>query len=254
MGLAHTRLHRHVEDRLRVPFRAQNRTIRLLLPHSPAQPPLARACEPIVRQTSFGQRVAFRAAEARAALYIWKNGGFVMAGSSERHTEFFGPDLGRGPFSSQRIETSALQIAAALAQIRAPLAHTDDDLRSHVAFIRELANNLAPDYATTVKASVGAEAADTIQTTINAGVSGVSMLDIWLADTSGGGRTTTTPASVSVSTGTILMTLDANRYFRVLTSSAGLLVVNVTYLGARDWYWGISRLGLATYSTKLHFV
>ena len=31
-----------------------------------------------------------------------------------RHMEFFEPDLGRGPFSSQRIETSALQIAPPL--------------------------------------------------------------------------------------------------------------------------------------------
>ncbi len=173
---------------------------------------------------------------------------------NERHTEFFGPDLGRGPFSSQRIETSALQIATALAQVRAPLGRSEDELRGHVDFIRELADRLAPDYATTTSLAVGAEVADTIQTTLRTGVAGYSLLECWLADSPGGERTTVSPTAVAFTTGVVLQTIEPGKHFRVITGTAGLVTVSVSYAGVKDWYWAVTRLGVVAYSPRLHFV
>ncbi len=173
--------------------------------------------------------------------------------SSGRNIEFFGPDLGRGPFSSYRIETAALQIATALAQLRAPLARSDADLRSHADFIRELADRLAPDWASLITTDVGVETANAIQTSINAGVGTYSLLRCWLADSVGGGETALAPTVVTWNSGVVLQSVTANKHFLVITPSTGIADVTVSYSSARSWYWAISRYGRTYYSTKLNF-
>ncbi len=171
-----------------------------------------------------------------------------------RHTEFVGPDLSRGPFTSQRIETSALQIATALAQLRVPLARSDDDLRAHVDFIRELADRLAPDWAVQVALDVGAEVANTIRTTIVAATGAYSLLDCWLADSVGGELTGTAPTSVNFETGTVLETIVANKRYLVIAPTNGVVEVAVTYVGAKTWRWAVSRFARVYYSSALAFV
>jgi hypothetical protein len=170
-----------------------------------------------------------------------------------RHTEFFGPDLGRGPFSSQRIETSAVQIATALAQIRAPLLRSDDDLRSHANFIRELADRLAPDWAAYLYLKVDAEQSDSIHTAIQAPIGTYSLLECWLADTVGGAVTATSPTSVTFNVGTILETKTTNKRYLVITSATGVIDVTVNYSGSKTWYWAVTRHGRIYYSDRLYF-
>ncbi|MFO0837751.1 MAG: hypothetical protein U1D55_04435 [Phycisphaerae bacterium] len=170
-----------------------------------------------------------------------------------RQTEFFGPDLGRGPFASQRLETAAVQIATALAQLRAPLLRSDTDILAHADFIRQLADRLAPDYAAFVAATVGSESSDTINTTLRLAVQSRSLLRIWLADSIGGGPSVLTPASVSFITGTVLQTVTSNLDYLVISSSTGLVNVNVNYSGSKTWYWGVSRGGSVFYTSGLFF-
>ncbi len=170
-----------------------------------------------------------------------------------RHTEFFGPDLGRGPFSSQRIETSALQIATAIAQLRAPLARADDDLRAHVDFIRELADRLAPDWAAQIAIDVGDEVANEIHTTIRAPIGSYSLLDCWLADSVGGALTGTSPDAVTFHTGVVLETIVAAKRFLVVTPTTGVIDVSVGCAGSHTWRWAISRYARVYYSSTLSF-
>jgi hypothetical protein len=172
---------------------------------------------------------------------------------NQRQTEFFGPDLGRGPFSSQRIETSALQIATALAQIRAPLTRSDDDLRTHADFIRELADHLCPDWAAALTLKVDPEQYDTVHANITAPTGTYSLFDMWLADSVGGGVTSTPPAGVSFALGTIVQTVVSNKHYRVLTTAAGVVDVTVSYGAARSWYWAVTRYGRVYYSSRLYF-
>ena len=172
---------------------------------------------------------------------------------SERHLEFFGPDLARGPFASHRVETAAVQIATALAQLRAPLSRSDDDLRSHVDFIRELADRLAPDWAVQISMDVGDESGNIVDTSIRAMTGTYSLLECWLADASGGGLTGTAPTSVTWNTGTVLQAVTANKHYLVITPSTGVLSVSVNYSGAHDWYWAVCRQARAYYSTQLQF-
>lgn len=173
---------------------------------------------------------------------------------NQRHTEFFGPDLGRGPFSSQKIETSALQIATALAQVRAPVSRSDDDIRAHIDFIRELADRLAPDYATLFLMSVSPQAGFNIQTNVRTGLNAYSLCECWLADSAGAGPTSVSPTSVTWNTGTIVQTVAANRHFRVMTPATGVLDMTVQYSGSRSWYWAITRGGRVYYSSRLQFI
>lgn len=172
---------------------------------------------------------------------------------SPRHTEFFGPDLGRGPFSPHRIETAAVQIATALAQIRAPLTRSDDDLRSHAEFIRDLADRLAPDWAAQIAIDVGDELSNAIQTVIRASTGAYGLLDCWLADSVGGGLTTLAPDSVSFSSGTVLETITDKKRYVVITPTTGVVSVSVNYSGARTWRWAVSRYARVYYSSALTF-
>lgn len=172
---------------------------------------------------------------------------------NQRHTEFFGPDLGRGPFSPHRVDAAAIQIATALAQLRAPLTRSDSDLLNHGDFIRQLADRIAPDYAAYVKIDVGQEVSNSVQTTIRTELGTYSLLDLWLADSYGGGLTTLAPTTVTFNTGTILQTVVANKRYLIITSATGIVDVTVSYAGVRDWYWGVSRHGRIYYSARLEF-
>lgn len=174
-------------------------------------------------------------------------------GMHARHTEFFGPDLARGPFSSQRIETSALQIATAIAQLRTPLTRSDDDLFAHADFIRQLADRLAPDWAAWLTFAVGAKVGTTITTTIRSALPAVSIVDLWLADGFGQGLTSVTPASVTFTSGTVLQAVVANKWWRVITPSTGIVTVNVVFAGVWTWKWAASRGGVVYYSYDLAF-
>jgi hypothetical protein len=172
---------------------------------------------------------------------------------NQRATEFFGPDLGRGPFASYRIETAALQIATALAQLRVPLLRDDEQIKAHAEFIRQLADCLAPDWAAQLSIDVGSLAGGTIPTSILAATGTFSLLDCWLADSTGGGLTTTTPSAVNWTSGTILQTITDRKRYLIITPSTGVATVNVTYGGVKNWYWGIYRQGRVYYSSQLSF-
>lgn len=171
----------------------------------------------------------------------------------DRHTEFFGPDLGRGPFTSHRTETAVIQIAAALAQLRTPLGRSDAEVQAHADFIRDLADRLAPDLAVAVSFTVGDESANNVQTSIRTALGTYSLLHCWLADGVGGGQTATAPNSVTFNSGTVVHTLAANKHFLVVTPATGVIDVTVNYAGAKTWHWAVSRLGRAFYSTQLSF-
>jgi hypothetical protein len=165
----------------------------------------------------------------------------------------FGPELGRGPFTSYRIDTAALQVAAAIAQIRAPLTRSDADLESHANFIRNLADRLAPDYANAINIDVGAESSNSIISTFTTGAGAYSLLHCWLADDVGGGESGTTPATVSWTTGVVLQTITSNRRYLILTPATGIAIVNVTFGSVKTWRWAISRGGRVFYSSALVF-
>jgi hypothetical protein len=167
--------------------------------------------------------------------------------------ELFGPDLGRGPFTSQRIETAALQLGTVLAQLRAPLSRSDNDVRAHADFIRELADRLAPDWAAQIAIDVGDESNNVVQSTITAITGTYSLLECWLADSAGGGESGTAAASVTWSPGTLLETVTANKHYRIITPSTGVAVANVGYSGAKSWYWAVCRQGRVYYSSAVHF-
>lgn len=169
------------------------------------------------------------------------------------HVEFFGPDLGRGPFAAHRIETAAVQIAAALAQIRAPVSRGDAELQAHADFIRDLADRLAPDWAAQVITDVGAEALNSIQTTIRLSVGTYSLIECWVADTIGGGETTLAPDSISWSGGIVLQQVTAKKHYLIIVPPTGVATATVSYAGDRTWYWAISRHARVYYSSAMNF-
>ncbi len=170
-----------------------------------------------------------------------------------RHTEFFGPDLGRGPFSSQRIETSALQIATAIAQLRAPLSRSDADLLAHADYIRQLADRLAPDYATFLSFAIGSQTGYNIMTSFRTGFAATNVLEIWLADSIGGGPTGNPPISVTWNTGAVLQTLTTLKHWRILTPATGIAEVTVNQTLFSNYYWAVMRGGRVTYSSRMQF-
>lgn len=170
-----------------------------------------------------------------------------------RHTEWFGPDFARGPVLSGAPEVAAVQIAAALAQLRVPLRRSDSELETHADFIRNLADRLFPDLAGPVALSVGSEQGDQITTQIIDNSGDYSLVQMWLADSVGGPESATAPDSVSFSGATVLETIAANKRFLVITPKTGLANVTVSYTGSKVWYWAAARQGRIVYSTKLDF-
>jgi hypothetical protein len=174
--------------------------------------------------------------------------------TERRHVEFFGPDLGRGPFASSQLDAAAVQIATALAQLRVPLLRSDADIKAHADFIRELADKLAPDSAGFVSVDLGAESANLINVSLRLAAPGRSLLRLWLADSIGGGETSVTPSSWVYSTGTLLQSVTTNKHHLVVTSATGLINLTLGYGGAVTWYLGVARSGRVFYSNPIIFV
>lgn len=174
--------------------------------------------------------------------------------TNRRHTEWFGPDLLRSPALSGSPEVAGIQIASAIAQLRAPLSRDDTAIEAHVDFIRSLADKLFPDVASSIHFDVGTEAADTIETTIRVETGQYDLLRCWLADNVGGGLTATSPTSVAFTSGTIVQTLTSGKHYLVLVPKTGIVTIDVTDAGTNTWYWAAVRSGRVYYSTKLGFV
>jgi hypothetical protein len=173
--------------------------------------------------------------------------------AERRHIEFFGPDLARGPVLSGAPETASVQIASAIAQLRTPLDRSDTSILAHADFIRTLADHLFPDYAVQIDSEVGPLSGTSITTTIRAPISEYSVLNVWLADSSGGGLTATAPTAVSWSAGTVLQQLTAKKQYMILTTADGNATVTVTNATGPIWYWALARQGRVYYSTAMHF-
>ena len=172
---------------------------------------------------------------------------------SRRHTEFFGPDLGRGPFTSHIPSVAAVQVATALAQTRVPLTRSDADLLAHAEFIRSLADVLFPDFAEQIRIDVGSESGDTIQCTISEDTRSYSLLHVWLADAKGAGETAVAPASVSFSGGVVLQTITASKRWLILTPTTGVVTATINYASDRTWYLAAARHGRVYYSNAIDF-
>lgn len=172
---------------------------------------------------------------------------------NQRHLEWLGPDLGRGPFTPHRIETAAIQIATALAQVRAPLTRADSDLFAHGDFIRQLADRIAPDYAAFLSVDVGPENTNVIQSVFRTALAAHSLLDCWLSDHAGGGLTSFEPDGVTFTHGQILEVIVPRKRYLVITDGAGIATADVTYGGTRAWRWAVCRLGRIAYSDELAF-
>lgn len=172
---------------------------------------------------------------------------------SRRHVEFFGPDLGRGPFSSNSPHVAAVQIATALAQPLAPLTRAEADWEAHADLIRSLADRLFPDFAEQVTLDVAAESGDAIVTTVHERSGTYALLHCWLADAKGGGETGTSPTSVAFSGATVLQTVTASKRFLIITPTSGVATATVSYTGDHTWYWAVARHGRVHYSNALNF-
>jgi len=167
--------------------------------------------------------------------------------------QFFGPDLSRGPFTTNHAPVAAVQLATAIAQLRAPLLRSDAEILDHADFIRSLADRLFPDTAEAIRIDVGDESSDTIETSIRQDSGTYALLHCWLADAHGGGETATAPDAVTWPAGSVLQTVTADKRFLVIVPAGGVLTVEVEYSGDRTWYWAVARHGRVFYSTGLNF-
>jgi len=173
--------------------------------------------------------------------------------AERRHLEFFGPELGRGPALSGSVPTAAVQLATALAQLRAPLGRSEDELRAHADLIRELADRLFPDWAVSLEMDVEPLSGSTVPTTFRLASGTYNLLECWLADTPGGGLTSSAPDSVSWNIGTVVHEFVANKHWIIITPDTAIARATVSFVGSRDWYWAASRFGRVFYSSQIEF-
>jgi hypothetical protein len=176
-----------------------------------------------------------------------------MPAGDRRHIEFFGPDLGRGPFASSQLNAAAVQIATALAQLRAPLLRSDTDILAHADFIRQLADRLAPTETGFLSAAVGSEASNVVSTNFRVAVPARTLVRLWLADFFGGGVSANSPTSIAYPVGTLVHSYTTDRHVLAMTDSSGQLTVNVTFTGTRTWYWAVGFRERVTYTDPLSF-
>jgi hypothetical protein len=170
----------------------------------------------------------------------------------QRHTEFFGPDLARGPFSSNSLETSVVQVATALAQLRAPLQHDDDTILAHADFIRQLADRLAPEIATAVRVDVTTGPLGLI-TTLRVTPPARTLLRAWVADDAGGGETTAGVAATMWLTGHALQEVTPRKHFVIVTDATGVATVQFQPSSGGVFFWGVARGGRVVYSAPLYY-
>ena len=172
--------------------------------------------------------------------------------NSQRHTEFFGPDLARGPFSASALETAVVQIATALAQLRAPLARDDNTILAHADFIRTLADRLAPTVATAVHVDIS-DAAGLKTVTFRASTAARTLLRMWLADTNGGGQTNMGADSFTWLSGSVVDVVAPEKQYVFATDASGTAVVQIGEGGLARWYIGVARGSAVTYAGPLQF-
>jgi hypothetical protein len=173
--------------------------------------------------------------------------------ADRRHIEFFGPDLARGPVLAGSPQTAAVQLATALAQLRAPLSRADDEIRAHADFIRELADRLFPDWAVSIAMDVEPLSGGAIPTTFRLANGVFNLLECWLADNASGGPTTAAPDSVTWNIGVVVHEFVANKHWLILTPDTAIAKATVNFAGSRDWYWAATRFGRVYYSSRLEF-
>ncbi|MBN2445407.1 MAG: hypothetical protein JXO22_01680 [Phycisphaerae bacterium] len=159
---------------------------------------------------------------------------------NDRHTEFFGADLARGPFSASYLETSIVQIATALAQLRTPVERDDNALLSHADFIRTLADRLAPDVSDYVSASTTDGPVGCI-TTFRANATTRTLLRVWLADSYGDGPSSTGADTVVWLSGLVVQEIDYNGHYVIMTDSTGIASVLLDHGSSASFYWGVAR-------------
>ncbi len=170
----------------------------------------------------------------------------------DRHTEFFGPDLARGPFSSSQLETSAVQIATALAQLRAPLVRRDSDILAHADFIRDLADRLAPAAASFVRVSVNTIAGG-FTLSLRANVERSTLLHAWVASAWGGAVVDATPAVADWTSGSVMHEFADRKHWIVLTDADGTAKLNLLDGGSQNWYLAVARGANVFYAGPLNF-
>lgn len=158
---------------------------------------------------------------------------------TDRHTEFFGPDLGRGPFASSNPSSSALQIATMLAQLRAPVQRDDQQILDHADYIRQVADTLYPDQATFV--AVETEDLSGLNVvTFRTNSSSRTLLRIWMTDSFGGPPRTFIPTTIVV-TGAVIAQDPARASWEIATNDVGVAQINVTLSQGEEVYWGVAR-------------
>lgn len=171
--------------------------------------------------------------------------------TNDRHTEFFGPDFARGPFGSSNLDTAAIAIATAIAQVRAPLTRDDTEISNHAQFIRDLADIIAPDTATFVSVSFSFELDGGTTATFRANTTQPVMLRLWLADDYGGGVSNETPSGVFWTSGFVLDPVVTDKHWVIVTNSAGVASVFISASSDTSWYWGIARGSRVFYSSEM---
>lgn len=169
-----------------------------------------------------------------------------------RHTEFFGPDFARGPFGSSNLQVTAMQIATAIAQLRAPVDRSADAITAHADYVRSLAERLVPEMATFVSTSITAGAFG-LTTTFRANYPSRVLLRVWLADSEGGGETNNAPDYVDWVSGTVLEEVTPKKQYVITTDNAGVAAVTIDNAAAATWYWGVVRSAAVFYAGPLTF-
>jgi hypothetical protein len=171
--------------------------------------------------------------------------------NTDRHTEFFGPDFARGPFAGSNLDTASIQIAAAIAQVRAPLARDDSEISAHAQYIRDLADIIAPETATFVNVSSEPDAFSGTIITFRANTNSPVLMRFWLADVYGGGISNESPADVYWQDGNVLQSLDNDRQFIFTTNTSGIASLLIESVSSTYWYLGVARGSRVFYTGQI---
>ena len=171
---------------------------------------------------------------------------------NDRHTEFFGADLARGPFSASYLETSVVQIATALSQLRTPVARDDDALLDHADFIRSLADHLAPDVANYVSVSTADGPVGRVST-FRANATTRTLLRVWLADSYGGAPSDDGIDTILWLSGTVVEEIEYGTQYVIMTDSDGIASVMLDHGSSATFYWGVARGSRVFYAGPVNF-
>ncbi len=105
-------------------------------------------------------------------------------------------------------------------------------------------------------AEAGADRDVTIQVTDAAGTPTAGLMEVhtWLSDAPQGGVTAASPSGgANVVTGTLLVTENNGRRWRLLTSGTGTIVLRVIHAGSRVWYLNAQAGGRVVTSGDIQF-